>query len=158
MGMLDTPTDRLACFCRSSTCRKGVRGNGRTSHRTARTTAHTLEVSWSTLSTTFPMDRRISVFCCLASVIKKEVTSVEPGDSRARPQRQVLARANSAPVSIGAREAHLCRGHFASGTPVQQAAALTEPQTGACRRKASKHSHNSTQTAVSRRLCARTLT
>lgn len=27
MGMPDTPTDRLACLCRSSICQKGVRGN-----------------------------------------------------------------------------------------------------------------------------------
>lgn len=49
-------------------------------HWTVKKPVHTLEVSWSTLSPTFPMDKRISVFCCLASVIKKEVTSVEPGE------------------------------------------------------------------------------
>lgn len=27
MGMLDTPADRLLCFCRSSICQKHGRGN-----------------------------------------------------------------------------------------------------------------------------------
>lgn len=43
----------------------------------SRHTANTLEVSWSTLSATFPMDCLISVLCCRASVIRKEVTSPE---------------------------------------------------------------------------------
>ncbi len=41
---------------------------------------YTFEASWSTLSATFPTDKRISVLCCRASVIKKEVTSLEPGE------------------------------------------------------------------------------
>lgn len=43
----------------------------------SRHTVNTLEVSWSTLSATFPMDCLISVLCCRASVIRKEVTSPE---------------------------------------------------------------------------------
>lgn len=39
---------------------------------------YTFEASWSTLSATFTMDNRISVLCCRASVIKKEVTSLGP--------------------------------------------------------------------------------
>lgn len=41
---------------------------------------YTFEASWSTLSATFVTDNRISVLCCRASVIKKEVTSLEPGE------------------------------------------------------------------------------
>lgn len=42
---------------------------------------YTFEASWSTLSATFPTDNRISVLCCRASVIKKEVTSLEPEEN-----------------------------------------------------------------------------
>lgn len=42
---------------------------------------YTFEDSWSTLSATLPTDNRISVLCCRASVIKKEVTSLEPGEN-----------------------------------------------------------------------------
>lgn len=39
---------------------------------------YTFEASCSTLSATFPTDNRISVLCCRASVIRKDVTSLEP--------------------------------------------------------------------------------
>lgn len=38
----------------------------------------TLEDNWSSLSATFPTANRISVLCCRASVIKKDVTSLVP--------------------------------------------------------------------------------
>lgn len=81
MGILDTPADRPACFWRSSTCHKRGRRHQRAAPNNSllNRKGSTFELSRSTLSTTFPMDKRISVFCCLASVIKKVVTSVEPG-------------------------------------------------------------------------------
>lgn len=117
---------------------------------------HTLEVSWSTLSATFPMDRRISVLCCLASVIKNEVTSLEPGRNSTISQWQVIIcttwikdQTVTSPhkppqkslslfdIDFVPNECtHPCMGQFVMGTPDQQVAAAMAPQRSVCRYKA----------------------
>lgn len=92
----------------------------------------TFEESSSTLSATLPTDKRISVLCCLASVIRKEVTSVEPGEE------QVVTPAAAFTSAPLARKAHLGRARQVRGTPVQQG----EPQTGARRHTAENQSQS----------------
>lgn len=134
---------------------------------------HTLEASWSTLSTTFPMDRRISVLCCLASVIKNEVTSLEPGQNSTIRQWQVIIYTTwikhqtvtsphkppqKSPFlfdNIGfvpTECTHPCMGQFVMGTPDQQVAAAMAPQRSVCRYKAMQQ-HDTTikkQTNITR--------
>lgn len=90
IDILDTPADRLPCLWRSSICEcKKKRRTWSISvlfrlfkEHIHADRLHTFEASCSTLSATFPTDNRISVLCCLASVIKKEVTSLEPAEKK----------------------------------------------------------------------------
>lgn len=84
MDMFDKPNETLPCFCRSSIWKrkrdfsKGCSSVKWSYLQLSANYVPTFEDKWSSLSPTFPTANRISVLCCRASVIKKDVTSLDP--------------------------------------------------------------------------------